>query len=67
MAIEQSGLSKVVDGGIEGQRPWESHPVAEDTFTNEAGEHFAKQGSLPARKKLSAEDGTIEKAYGDKY
>lgn len=53
-------LSNVTDGGIDGQRPWKSHPVSEDTFTIEAGEHFAKQGSLPARKNVNPEDGTIE-------
>lgn len=59
MATEQSGSSKVVDGGIEGQRPWESKPYPEDKFTIEQQEHFAKQGSLPSRKKLSPEDGDI--------
>jgi hypothetical protein len=49
-----------------GNRPWISHPGKEDTFTTEAGEHFAKQGGLPARKKLSAEDGELTMLVGGK-
>jgi len=50
-----------------GNRPWISHPGPEDTFNNEAGEHFQKQSGLPARKKLSAEDGELTMfSVGDK-
>ena len=47
-----------------GNRPWESHPATEEAHTIAAQEHFKQQGSLPARKKLSSEDGSLEVVKG---
>lgn len=47
-----------------GVRPWVSHPGPEESFPIAAGEHFAKQASLPARKKLSAKDGVLTTITG---
>lgn len=48
-----------------GVRPWVSQPGPEESFNIAAGEHFAKQGSLPARKKLSSEDGVLTTIKGN--
>jgi len=47
-----------------GVRPWVSHPQPEETYSISQSEHFAKQGALPARKKLNADEGTIEVVKG---
>lgn len=45
---------------IEGNRPWESHPNPEESYSIAADEKFAKQGNLPKRTKLESDQGTIE-------
>jgi hypothetical protein len=45
------------EGG--GGQVWVSHPQPDDTFEIKAGEHLKKQGSLPARKSLHADEGTL--------
>jgi hypothetical protein len=50
-----------VDNGL---RPWVSQPGNPEAFTIEPGEHFKKQASLPARKKLHSDEGTLTTITG---
>jgi hypothetical protein len=61
--FESSDLKEAaqVDNGV---RPWISHPGTAETFTISPGEHFKKQASLPTRKKLNSDEGTLTTITG---